>query len=418
VIAARPFNRIQIVSGLLVLVALGFTAITLKAQLEGSDRGIAPIDSASSYEIGGVAVDVVAKDPEQARQAGWRLAQRKGWKMLWARMNGGNENSAPGLSDSTLGSIVGGIVIEQEQIGPHRYIAKLGVLFDRARAGQLLGGHGQSLRSPPMLVIPVQISGGTPTSFELRNPWQAAWARFRTGGSPIDYVRPTGTGADSLLLNQAQSHRPGRGWWRMLLDQYGASDILIPEVIIERQWPGGPVIGRFAARHGPDNRLLGRFALRAPNGDGLEALLDEGIRRIDGIYATALRNGELHADPTLVIEDEEPAEGDDLLTLDDIVEDVVSSTPGGTIVTVQVDTPDAAALSAAEAALRETPGVRSSDTTSLALGGLSVIRVNFSGDINLLTAALTARGWRVEAGTDVLRIRRAPAAPAVAPQQP
>lgn len=417
-IAARPFNRIQIVSGLLVLVALGFTAITLKAQLEGSDRGIAPIDSASSYEIGGVAVDVVAKDPEQARQAGWRLAQRKGWKMLWARMNGGNENSAPGLSDSTLGSIVGGIVIEQEQIGPHRYIAKLGVLFDRARAGQLLGGHGQSLRSPPMLVIPVQISGGTPTSFELRNPWQAAWARFRTGGSPIDYVRPTGTGADSLLLNQAQSHRPGRGWWRMLLDQYGASDILIPEVIIERQWPGGPVIGRFAARHGPDNRLLGRFALRAPNGDGLEALLDEGIRRIDGIYATALRNGELHADPTLVIEDEEPAEGDDLLTLDDIVEDVVSSTPGGTIVTVQVDTPDAAALSAAEAALRETPGVRSSDTTSLALGGLSVIRVNFSGDINLLTAALTARGWRVEAGTDVLRIRRAPAAPAVAPQQP
>jgi hypothetical protein len=418
VIAARPFNRIQIVSGLLVLVALGFTAITLKAQLEGSDRGIAPIDSASSYEIGGVAVDVVAKDPEQARQAGWRLAQRKGWKMLWARMNGGNENSAPGLSDSTLGSIVGGIVIEQEQIGPHRYIAKLGVLFDRARAGQLLGGHGQSLRSPPMLVIPVQISGGTPTSFELRNPWQAAWARFRTGGSPIDYVRPTGTGADSLLLNQAQSHRPGRGWWRMLLDQYGASDILIPEVIIERQWPGGPVIGRFAARHGPDNRLLGRFALRAPNGDGLEALLDEGIRRIDGIYATALRNGELHADPTLVIEDEEPAEGDDLLTLDDIVEDVVSSTPGGTIVTVQVDTPDAAALSAAEAALRETPGVRSSDTTSLALGGLSVIRVNFSGDINLLTTALTARGWRVEAGTDVLRIRRAPAAPAVAPQQP
>ena len=417
-IAARPFNRIQIVSGLLVLVALGFTAITLKAQLEGSDRGIAPIDSASSYEIGGVAVDVVAKDPEQARQAGWRLAQRKGWKMLWARMNGGNENSAPGLSDSTLGSIVGGIVIEQEQIGPHRYIAKLGVLFDRARAGQLLGGHGQSLRSPPMLVIPVQISGGTPTSFELRNPWQAAWARFRTGGSPIDYVRPTGTGADSLLLNQAQSHRPGRGWWRMLLDQYGASDILIPEVIIERQWPGGPVIGRFAARHGPDNRLLGRFALRAPNGDGLEALLDEGIRRIDGIYATALRNGELHADPTLVIEDEEPAEGDDLLTLEDIVEDVVSSTPGGTIVTVQVDTPDAAALSAAEAALRETPGVRSSDTTSLALGGLSVIRVNFSGDINLLTTALTARGWRVEAGTDVLRIRRAPAAPAVAPQQP
>ena len=390
----------------LALLALaGLAAAVVRAQLEGSDRGISPIDSSSSYEVGGIAVDVVARTPDQARQAGWRIAQRQGWKMLWSRMNGGR-GAAPGMNDSTLDSIVAGIVVEQEQISANRYIARLGVLFDRARAGQLLGGQTEVLRSPPMLVIPSQISGGAPTSLELRNPWQAAWARFRTGASPIDYVRPVGSGSDPLLLNMAQTRRPARGWWRMLLDQYGAADLLMPEVILHRQWPGGPVIGRFYARYGPDNKLLGGFALRVGNGDGLDAMLDEGVRRIDAIYAAGLRDGRLRADPSLAIEDEEPEAVDDQLTLEDIISEVVGEAPGASVITLQVETPDAETLSAIEQAVRATPGVRSSNTASLALGGYSVIRVSFAGDIDLLRQALAARGWRGEAGSDVLRLRR------------
>jgi hypothetical protein len=399
---------------ILLLLAIGIAGSAfVRAQLEGSDRGIPPIDSSSSYEIGGIAVDVYAKDGEQARQAGWRLAQRKGWQMLWSRMNGG-KGGAPQLGDSALGAIVAGIIVENEQISSNRYIARLGVLFDRTRAGQLLGGQGQTLRSPPLLMIPIQITGATPTSFELRNPWQAAWARFRTGNSPIDYVRPAGNGADPLLLNIGQTRRPGRGWWRMLLDQYGAADILIPEVLIHRQWPGGPVTAEFFARHGPDHKLLGTFTLRSANGDqeGLAALLDKGVEQIDAIYIGALRDGRLAADPSLQVEDEAPPE--DVTTLEDVIADVVSQI-GVSAIAVQVDTPDSAALNLAESTLRSIPGVRSADTTSLALGSLSVIRVSFDGDINLLGAALTSRGWTVEAGTDVLRIRRAPVPAAPAP---
>jgi len=56
-----------------------------------------------------------------------------------------------------LNSIVSGIVIDNEQIGPNRYIARLGVLFDRARTGQMLGVSGDIQRSAPMLVIPVNV---------------------------------------------------------------------------------------------------------------------------------------------------------------------------------------------------------------------------------------------------------------------
>src|SRR3546814_13900842 len=74
-----------------------------------------------------------------------------------------------------------------------------------------------------MLTIPVLIEGGAAQTVELRTPWMKAWARFRAGASPIDYIRPTGAGADGLLLTHAQTKRPNRDWWLNILDQYGAS---------------------------------------------------------------------------------------------------------------------------------------------------------------------------------------------------
>jgi hypothetical protein len=396
----------------ILITALGLGgAAVLRAQLEGSERGVAPIDSTSNFEVGGITVDVAAKNADAARIAGWREAQRKGWRMLWAKMHGGNAAGAPGLSDSALDAIVAGIVVEQEQIGPTRYVARLGILFDRARTGQLLGvTGGQALRSAPMLTIPVMVAGGTPVSFELRNEWQRAWARFRAGQSPIDYVRPVGTGADPLLLNMAQSRRPGRGWWRMLIDQYGTADVLVPEVYLERSWPGGPITGRFVARRGPDARVVEQFSLTATNSQGLTAMLDEGVRRIDAAYIQALQMGVLAIDPALIPEEppiEELPEPSKNTTIDDAVDQAIEqAAPVIRNITVQVITPDADALAAAEATLRGIPGSQSVSTSSLALGGISVLRVNYGGELDALALALSARGWRVETGQGALRIAR------------
>lgn len=402
-------------SALVVTIGAGGAVL---AQLEG-DRGVPPIDSSKNYEVGGVTVDVAAGNADAARMGGWRLAQRKGWRTLWARANGLPVASAPNLPDGTLDSIVAGIVVEDEQIGANRYIARLGVLFDRSRAGRLLGVQGQGARSSPMLVIPVMWNGSTPVTFEVRNEWQRAWARFRAGGSPVDYVRVAGTGADPLLLNVGQSGRRGRAWWRMLLDQYGASDIVVPEVALDRSWPGGPVTGRFFARHGPDGTLIDSFTLRVDNSSALPRMLDEGIRRIDDAYAAALRAGGLTPDTSLILEEAADVPADDALAVDEIVD--LAALPAAASFTLQVDTPDAAALGAAEQALRAVPGVRSASTTSMALGGVSVMRVGFDGDLEALRIALAARGWRAEDASGGLRIRRQPPAapsPAAPPAAP
>ncbi|WP_242095664.1 MULTISPECIES: heavy metal-associated domain-containing protein [unclassified Sphingomonas] len=375
------------------------------AQIDGT-RGVAPVDSGGAYEVSGVAVDVAAKTADAARLGGWRLAQRRAWVQLSNRLGGGGGL----ISDGALDSIVSGIVVENEQIGPQRYIAKLGVLFDRTRAASILGISTYATRSPPMLVIPVIWSAGVGTVFEQRNPWQEAWARFRTGNSTIDYVRPSGTGPDSLLLNTGQIGRPGRGWWRTIIDQYGATDVLIPVVRLYRQWPGGPVIGVFQARYGPDNRLIGGFTLRVGSADGVAQLLDTGVKRLDDLYQQALRSGALRPDVSLLPLRTEPDPATIAAAEDSVGALIDGTTPAGPgiAVVVQFDTPNAGTVSATEAALRGLPGVRSATTTSLALGGVSLLRIVYDGDPAALKAAIEGRGYQVFGEGQTLRIRRAP----------
>ena len=70
--------------GLAVLLLGAATAV---AQIDGT-RGVAPIDSAGSYEVAGIPVDIAAKSADAARLGGWRLAQRKAWVQLSRRLGG------------------------------------------------------------------------------------------------------------------------------------------------------------------------------------------------------------------------------------------------------------------------------------------------------------------------------------------
>lgn len=361
----------------------------------------------ASYEVSGISVDVAAKTPDEARYGGWRLAQRKAWVQLSKRLGGGGAL----VNDGTLDQLVAGVVVENEQIGPNRYIARLGVLFNRARTTSLLGIYDAAQQSAPMLVIPVQWSGGVATTFQTKTEWQEAWARFRTGNSALDYVRPGGTGPDALLLTYGQTGRRGRGWWRAILDQYGASDVLIPTVRLVRQWPGGPVVGMFQARHGPDNALLGEFALRVNNADGIPQLLDAGVKRMDELYGRALGSGFLARDPTLSPPPQPVAVPTDAvgdLIEDSIATDNATGAGQGVAITLQYDSPSASSVANTESAMRGITGVRSAATTSLALGGVSLMRVTFDGDPASLRAALEARGYQVLGSGTTLRIRRAP----------
>ena len=395
---------------LLVLAGITLSGVVL-AQMESAERGILPIDSSGTLEIGGVHVDVGGKDAQAARFAGWRVAQREGFKALWAKMHKRPVSEAPTLSDSVLDGLVSSIIVEREQIGTNRYIADLGILFDRTRAGQLLGVAGEVRRSAPMLLIPIMISGGTMTGVELRNPWQRAWAQFRTSSSAIDYVRVSGMGVDPLLINAAQTARPGRGWWRNIVDYYGAADILIAEASLHREYPGGPAVARFVGRHGADGRILGGFSLQAKDSADIPRMMAEGVARMDELFTLALASGNLPRDPSLIIAEPPPPVEEDLVP--------DAATVPARIVQIQILTRDEAGLSSAFGAIRGIAGVDAVSPRSTAIGGWSILLVTYRGEPQALATALSARGWSVIDVGGTLRVNPGVApAPAPRPEPP
>lgn len=403
-----------------VLLSAGYLVV---AQVAG-ERGIAPTASSADIEVRGIEVDVTADSGAEARNKAWQQAQREAWK----KVNG------PPLSDGQLSSLVSSIVIQRERVAPKRYIATLGVVFDRQRAGRYLGGSARARASAPMLLIPVMISGGTITTFEVRNPWQRAWAQFNPGSSRIDYVRPNGAGGDSLLLNYGQTGRRSRAWWRTTLDQYGAADVLSPVTRLEHQFPGGPITGTFTARYGPDSQVLETFSLEAQSPAQLDAMLVQAVERLDGIYEAALAEGKLQPDPTIRVGgggEIDPAIAR-LIEIGRAIrareaaarnaaanpgQGAEGSTPSDTPTAapppaavrnyvVQFATPDAGAFDGALSGVRGTPGVRGVAVTSTAMGGTSVMSVSYGGSIEELAAALRSRGFAVRQGANALAISR------------
>ncbi len=414
----RPGPAATLLLGLAFAVAVALFAIgpaRLLAQIEG-DRGIIPVASTSDIEVTAVEVNTTGSNAEEARLNGWQEAARK----AWAKAGG------PAMSDGQIQSMVAAVVIEREQIGPRRYVATLSVVFDRARAGQFIGGtNGGRAHSAPLLVIPVLHSGGTSQVFEVKGQWQQAWAEFRAGSSPIDYVRPSGGGGDSLLITAGQPSRRSRAWWRNVLDQFGAADVIMPEARLERQWPGGPVRGTFTARYGPDNVFVESFTLTANDEAGVAKMLAEAVVRIDQIYGRALADGRLKPDTTLNVRQgldpglaaliaagNAPEQAPETARPTTAPSATPSATPTPTkaaevrTFTVQFASPDAAAVDSAIGAVRGSPGVKGASTTSLAVGGTSVMRVSYEGDIGTLADALRARGFKVTVGNNALSIRR------------
>lgn len=404
---------------LLLLAATGIGA-AVYAQLESGERGILPLDTANTLEISGIHVDVTGEDAQSARLAGWRIAQRQGFRALWAKMHNAPASQAPNLPDGTLDQIVASINVEREQIGPNRYIADLTIEFDRGRSAGFLGLAGSQVteRSVPMLLIPVTVSAGTATSVEYRNAWQRAWAQFRTVDSPIDYVRVSGLGADPLLINAAQASRPGRGWWRALLDMYDAQDVLVAEVQLQRAYPGGPARARFIARHGPDNEIIGGFTLTAPNSDALGAMMAEGAKRMDSLFAQALASGRLSRDPTLNLPPPPVIQ-----ELPEVQASAPAAKPAAVANSyqVQIAGKDVSVYNFAMAHLRTLAGIESATPQQINPTGTSYVLVTYRGDAAQLASALRSRGWIVSYAGTVITIRpisdRPPALPPP-PQQP
>lgn len=395
--------RLLLVPGLIAVAAvLAQPAQTPRAAVPAS-----PV-AGSAYAVDGIAVDVTARSVDEARRIAWGQAQQQAWPLLWSRLAGRPAAEAPALGAGTIDQMVAGIESQGEAFSGTRYIARLGVVFDRSRAAPHLG-EAARLHSPPILLVPVLVDGAAATVAQGQTPWRSAWARWQANVTLIDYVLPQTTGADRLWLTAAQLGRPDIDSWRTILARADAVDVLVAEARLVRSYPGGPVLAHFSARHGAGGPELARLSLQVASEQRLDRLLDEGVRRLDAALAAAWRDGRVRGRPGLV--------SDVIVVPDAPLIGSGAEDDAGNDVLVAVITPDNASLAAAQRLLRGiTPDVL---VRQVAPGGTSRIGVSLPGGEDSLRAALAQRGWSLDQqGPDLVMRRQPAAAPANPPPNP
>lgn len=379
----------------------------------GAVRAADPV-TADPFSVKGVTVDVVAGDANKARDAGFRLAQRKAWRQLWARLTGQAESSAPSLGDGGMNGLVAGINVESENFSSRRYIARLSVDFEPTKIRSYIGKLGlgpQGRKSHPILLLPVMKDGGAWSGVDPRSPWFRAWTTFADVRTAIDYVRVTGTPSDGVLLSAARSTEQSPEMMRLALMRYGAEDVAVAEASLNRTYPGGPVEGTFRVLHGLERRLLGEAKLTAKSPAEVPAMLAQAVSALDAAMNKALEAGKLKASEAISV-DEVAASS----TYEPEQTFGVQSFRG---IDVLVDTPNAQAWSTLEAQLRRVPSVAGLTLTGLSLGGTSQVRLDYGSSVNWLHYDLDQIGLRLAPTGDgrlVLRARRAGDPPIQMPQ--
>ncbi|MGB7406483.1 MAG: hypothetical protein WA906_12395 [Pacificimonas sp.] len=374
-----------------------FAAAWSQSRAQGEGSAAEPAATGAAFTVGGIVLDVRADSVEEARDAAFREAPRRAWPRLWARMTGQSADSAPRMSDAALDAMIDAVEVEEERFGRERYIATLGIVFDRQRAGRRLPLGARLLQSSPVLLIPVLADAGTMTTFDPDSPWFEAWQEFGAGSSVIDYIRPGGSAGDNILLNAWQARRDDRTLWRAALERYDADNIVVAEARLTRSFPGGPVAGEFIARFGPDARELDRFTLRAEGAADVDDMLQTAVRRIDGLYAGALQDGLLQADSALSVA---------LAPIAAAASEIDDGLSRANTITATVVTPTTEEWSAIEGILSVLPELPRYSLETLDIGGTSRVRLFYLGGVQPLRLALDRRGLRLEQGEAGFRLRR------------
>ena len=214
---------------------------------------------------------------KSARYAGWRIAQRQGFRALWAKMHNApitRRRTCPTVR-STRSSARS--MSSASRSGPTA-TSPTSASCSTAPAPRSSSASRAARCSArqPMLLIPITVTAGTETSVELRNAWQRAWAQFRTSQSPIDYVRVSGMGVDPLLVNAAQTARPGAAGGATCSTCTARPTSWSPRSSCSAPIPADRRARRFIGRHGPDNEIVGGFTLTAPNSDAIPAMMARG----------------------------------------------------------------------------------------------------------------------------------------------
>lgn len=183
------------------------------------------------FTVRDVSVDVTADSATAARDRGIRDGQRKAFEALFDRLTPDSARGAlAGLDGASIDQMVQSFEVQEERTSAVRYLGRLAVTFNAQAVRSFMRSHGVAyteVRSKPVLVLPVDQTGGTPVLWQAETDWRQTWADLPLQGGLVPVTIPYGEAADVADIGADQALAGDTTALRRIADRYQAGDVAV-----------------------------------------------------------------------------------------------------------------------------------------------------------------------------------------------
>ena len=183
------------------------------------------------FEVKNISVNVESTSSFKAKEIALLEAQEKGFKNLMNKMLLELEYKKIGsIKINKILEFVNAIEIQSEKTTSNRYIGNLTIIFSENKILRYLNNNNikfTSLKSKPLLILPIYKFAGVTYLWEKKNIWRNVWIKNSNNDGLIPIKSSEGKFSDFIYFNQDQAVKKNLSNLELLAKSHNTTGILI-----------------------------------------------------------------------------------------------------------------------------------------------------------------------------------------------
>ena len=183
------------------------------------------------FEVKNISVEVESKTLSKAKEIALLEAQEKGFKNLMNKILLESEyKKIENINIEKILEFVDSIKIQNEKTAPNKYIGNLTISFSEVRILRYLNSNNikfTSLKSKPLLILPIYKFAGVTYLWEKKNIWRNIWVKSSSTDGLIPIKSSDGKFSDFIFFNQDQAVKKNLSNLELLAKSHNTTGVLI-----------------------------------------------------------------------------------------------------------------------------------------------------------------------------------------------
>ena len=183
------------------------------------------------FEVKNISVEIESTSSSKAREIALLEAQEKGFKNLMKKMLLESEyEKIETINIEKILEFVDAIEIQNEKTTASKYLGSLTVIFNEEKVLRYLNRNEikfTSLKSKPLLILPIYKFAGVTYLWEKKNIWRNVWVKNSNDQGLIPIKSSDGKFTDFIYFNKDQAVKKNLGNLELLAKSHNNSVFLI-----------------------------------------------------------------------------------------------------------------------------------------------------------------------------------------------